>query len=403
MTIDAMFRVRRRRVLILQATEELAVDVASLLRGGLELRRMPQLALLCPIRGRCIALEPEELALVMTVPDHRWVSADMLHASPKHAAVVLDLARRGILLSDPPQGDSSDLVEGESVIADAQWSDLAAVFHAHTTWRGVNSLAADTTNSEETVARVAGVPAFFRRSDILRRIPMTVPKLEDRFFDVLLARRTTRSFRSEEPLPREALETVLYAVFGAHGFMESGGMSAIKRSSPSGGALHPIEAYILVMNVGDVPAGLYHYETATHALAQLELLPMNNARELAVQFTAGQAYFAKAHALIIHVARFERSFAKYSRHKKAYGAVLMDSAHLSQSLYLTATAIGLGAFYTAAINDGDIGSRLRLRQLREAPVGINGIGLPGELSEDLHFTADRYTPIAVDGIPKQVQ
>lgn len=394
-----MIHVRRRRVLILQAADEPILDVATLLRGGLRLRPAPQVSLLCPIRGHSIPLNLEELALVMTVPADRWIGTDDFRASPVHAPVLLDLARRGILLSDPPLEESSDVVEGEAVIADSQWSELAAVYHAHTSWQGVNSLAAEKLHSEQSVARIASVPAFFRRRDAPHRIPMTVPELEGQFFETLLARRTTRSFRTDEPLPRETLETVLYAVFGAQGFKEFKGMSAIKRTSPSGGALHPIEAYVLALNVRGVPHGIYHYETATHALAQLELIHVDEARQLACLFTAGQEYFAKAHALIIHVARFERSFAKYSRHKKAYKAVLMDSAHLSQSLYLTATHVGVGAFYTAAINDIDIGRRLRLPGLRESPLGINGIGLPDILSEDLHFTVDRYTPISIDGIP----
>ena len=57
---------------------------------------------------------------------------------------------------------------------------------------------------------------------------------------------------------------------------------------------------------------------------------------------------------MIHVARFDRNFWKYAQHRKAYKAVLMDSAHLSQTFYLTAAHLGLGAFYTAAINDADI-------------------------------------------------
>jgi putative peptide maturation dehydrogenase len=391
-----MIRVRRRRVLILQAADELVLDVAGLLRGRLELQPAPQVSLLCPIRGHSIALDLEELALVMAVPADRWIGTKELSTLPKRETVILDLARRGILLSDPPLEESRDVVEGESVIAHAQWSELAAVYHTYTSWHGVNAIAAEETGSAETVARIASVPAFFRRNDALRRIPMALPKLEGPFFEVLLGRRTTRSFRSDEPLPRKVLETVLYAVFGAQGFKAASGMSAIKRTSPSGGALHPIEAYVLALNVGDVATGIYHYETATHALAQLEYLGANEAHRLACLFTAGQDYFATAHALVIHVARFERSFAKYSRHQKAYKAVLMDSAHLSQSFYLTATHLGLGAFYTAAINDLDISRRLRLPHLRESPVGINGIGLPGGISDDLHFMVDRYTPVAVD-------
>ena len=393
---DKTIRVRRRQALILQVGDDFVLDVAGLLRGALDMRTAPQISLLCPIRGHSIALKLEELAMVMTVPAGGWISTEEL-CSPERAAALLGLARRGILLSDPPLEESRDVVEGEAAIADTQWSELAAVYHAHTRWQGVDSLGAEEASPVQSVARIAKVPAFFRRTDALRRLPMALPRLEGPFFEALLARRTTRSFRSDEPLPRDALETVLYAVFGAQGFKESGGVSAIKRTSPSGGALHPIEAYVLALNVDDVPPGIYHYEAATHALAQLECIDPGEARQLACLFTAGQKYFADAHALVIHVARFERSFAKYSRHQKAYKAVLMDSAHLSQTLYLTATHIGLGAFFTAAINDVDIGRRLRLPHLRESAVAINGIGVPGRISKDLHFMVDRYTPNAVDG------
>lgn len=398
MTLDNTTFIRRRRVFILQTSDKLVLDVSNLLRGGLDMHRVPEISLLCPVRGDAIALTLGELLLALTVPCDRWIDMQQLGKTPDETATFFELARRGILISSPPLAESGDIFEAEEIIANVQWSDLAAVYHAHSAWQGVDSTSAESSNAEKSIARIACVPAFFSRSDALHRITMGLPKLEGQLFETLLARRTTRSFRSKEPLPRAILETVLYAVFGAQGYVKSQGMSAVKRTSPSGGALHPIEAYVMALNVADIPTGIYHYETETNALALLESLTAEEARKLAGIFTAGQEYFASAHVLIIHVARFERSFAKYSRHKKAYGAVLMDSAHLSQSLYLTATHVGAGAFYTAAINDADIGKRLRLRPYREAAVAINGIGLPGDLSEELHFTPDRYTPISTHEI-----
>ena len=146
------------------------------------------------------------------------------------------------------------------------------------------------------------------------------------------------------------------------------------------------------MNVEGVAAGLYHYETETHALALLERMDADRAVALACDFTAGQEYFSKAHVLVIHVARFHRNFWKYARHQKAYKAVLMDSAHLSQTFYLSAEHLGLGAFYTAAINDVDIARRLRLKPLYEAAIAVNGAGLPGTGHDELHFIPDKYVP-----------
>jgi len=122
------------------------------------------------------------------------------------------------------------------------------------------------------------------------------------------------------------------------------------------------------------------------------------ARGLASEFTAGQAHFAEAHALVIHVARFHRNFWKYARHHKAYKAVFMDSAHLSQSFYLSATHLGLGAFCTASINDVDIGERLRLRPHYEAAIAVNGVGIPDTGRNELDFRAEPYDPAASRGL-----
>jgi SagB-type dehydrogenase family enzyme len=185
---------------------------------------------------------------------------------------------------------------------------------------------------------------------------------------------------------------MLYAVFGTHGIKQlAPRFSALKRTSPSAGALHPIEAYVLSLDVEAVACGLYHYETRSHTLARIEALSHAEAVDLAYRFSAGQTYFANAHAIVIHVARFDRMFWKYARHGKAYKAVLMASAHLSQSFYLTATHGGLGAFYTTAINDVDIAGRLRLPQVREAAIGMNGLGLAAPY-DDLSFEPDAYLP-----------
>ena len=400
-SVDCSTRLRRRRYLLLRVADGPALDVGAFFRGEITVQDETRCTLLCPIRGESIALSAAELALVMTMPADRWLTASELDAIPAESRVqLIDLARRGVVMSDPPPPEWADLARGEDLLQLTHWYDLAAVFQAHSQWRGVDERKAATEPPQDTPAAVLELrrhhgeppPHFVRREDVTRDIPLRRPVMSGPFFTALLARRTTRAFLTQEPLPISMLELMLYAVFGTHGIKHFEGFSAIKRTSPSGGALHPIEAYVLALNVQGLPAGLYHYETGRHALAQLEAMAPASARSLACDFMAGQTYFAEAHALVVHVARFDRTFWKYAQHPKAFKAVLMDSAHLSQTFYLTAAHLGLGAFFTAAINDADIARRLRLPDLRQAAIGINGVGLPDNGRDDMHFVPDPYEP-----------
>ena len=399
-------RFRRRRFLLLRVADEPVLDIGQFLRGSIQLHDEPRCTLLCPVRGESLSLTAEELGLIMTVPNDRWLTAAELESrGPEVQGRLIDLAQRGILLGDPAPRGWDDLESGEAVIEQMQWFDLAAVYDAHSRWKGIVGDNARLKGGEnihrirlEELRKIRGDPPghFVSRPDAEARIPLSAPALDGPFFDALLARRTTRAYRCDQALPKSALELMLYAVFGTHGIkFFASGIAAIKRTSPSGGALHPIEAYVLAVNVADIAAGLYHYETNTHALARLESMNIANARDLACQFTAGQSYFAEAHVLVIHVARFDRTFWKYAQHRKAYKAVFMDSAHLSQTLYLTAAHLGLGAFYTAAINDADIASRLRLRPIRDAAIAINGFGIPDSGRDTLHFMPDPFRPMNV--------
>jgi len=328
---------------------------------------------------------------------------DVMGVTDEERSQLLDLAQRGVLLCDPAPGDWHDLAAKEEVLTRTHWAELTAVYHARTRWQGKDVL--------HSTLPVGDIPLtfqhlrwlrgdapqhFVQRADALDVTPLGIPALDDAFFRTLLSRRTTRAYRSNEALPVAMLEQVLYVVFGTHGLAQlAEGVTAVKRSSPSGGALHPVEAYVLALNVERIAPGLYHYESQTHGLARLSTLDLAAARELANRFTAGQTFFAEAHALVIQVARFDRNFWKYGHDAKAYNTILMDAGHLSQTFYLAATHLGLGAFYTAAINDVDIAQALRLDPEREAPLGINGLGIPDSTRNELHFVAEPYRPARV--------
>ena len=167
---------------------------------------------------------------------------------------------------------------------------------------------------------------------------------------------------------------------------------ALKKTSPSGGSLHPIEAYVLVRNVTGLEAGIYHYRADRHALELLEGLSLADAEELAAQFTCGQTYFSHAGALFILTARFYRSFWKYRKHRRAYGVLLLDAGHLSQTLYLVCAELGLGAFVTAAVNGANIEERLGLEPFSEGVLAVCGCGRPGTAPSELEPEFLPYVP-----------
>jgi nitroreductase len=91
-------------------------------------------------------------------------------------------------------------------------------------------------------------------------------------------------------------------------------------------------------------------------------------------------------------ARFYRSFWKYRRHQKAYASLMMDAAHLSQTLYLVAAELGLGAFVTAAVNGANIEERLGLDGWSEGVLAMCGCGKPSSKRSVLEPSFTRYVP-----------
>ena len=148
--------------------------------------------------------------------------------------------------------------------------------------------------------------------------------------------------------------------------------------------MHATEAYLLVQRVQGVPPGLYHYRPHEHALRPLPA-PAMPLDDLARRALAGQWWFAQAPVLVIYAPRVARSYWKYRDHPKAYRALLMDVGHLSQTLCLSATDLGLGAFVTAAINEGELERAFGLAPLCDGPVAVGGFGWRAARQEIAEF------------------
>jgi SagB-type dehydrogenase family enzyme len=155
-----------------------------------------------------------------------------------------------------------------------------------------------------------------------------------------------------------------------------GGLRAMRKRVPSGGGMHPIEAYPLVIDVEGLTPGWYHYRAHEHVLAPILTLAREDARARIERLAAGQRYFAGAAMIVALSLRFPRHHWKYARHARAYRVMLMETGHVGQTFYLAATELGLGAFFTAAINDADIDAELGLDGVEEGCVALLGCGFP---------------------------
>jgi SagB-type dehydrogenase family enzyme len=208
------------------------------------------------------------------------------------------------------------------------------------------------------------------------RLPRSRPASE--FPSVLLARRTWREF-SAQPVELRALGTLLGLSWGVQEWARIPQLGPVAlKTSPSGGALHPIEAYVLARNVRGLRPGLYHYDGAAH---RLDLLRRGASSRQIVKYLAGQLWFGNAAFVVFMTAVFARTQWKYD-YPRAYRAVLMEAGHLCQTFCLTATWLGLAPFCTIAFKDSLIEQTLGVDGISESVLYAAGAGMrPPEESQ----------------------
>ena len=187
---------------------------------------------------------------------------------------------------------------------------------------------------------------------------------------MLLERRTWRHF-SRRALDLGSLATLLGLTWGVQQWSTVRGQGRVSlKTSPSGGARHPIEAYVLVLRVRDLPRGLYHYASDCHALERLS--DRATSRQI-VKYCAGQSWYGPAAAVVIMTAVFAREQWRY-RGPRAYRAVLLDAGHLCQTFCLVATWLDLAPFCTMAVADSLIEHDLGIDGVSESALYLAGVG-----------------------------
>jgi SagB-type dehydrogenase family enzyme len=253
----------------------------------------------------------------------------------------------------------------------AGWHPLAAVYHFAT--KDAQWVAPSEREAREAAlvdkARTTPPPSPYKRTRGRGR-PLPVDPKPGEFLDVLLARRTWRGF-GKRPLQLSELGTLLDLTFGVRMIGEAGeGVPAIFKTSPSGGARHPVEAYVLALRVKDLPRGLYHYSPRSRAL---HLVRRGASRAQVVSYLSGQSWFAGTAVLVLMTAVLPRLWWRYA-HPRGYRAVLLEAGHVCQTFCLAATWLGLAPFCTMALDDSRIERDLEVDGVDEVLLYAAGAG-----------------------------
>ncbi|MEM1159942.1 MAG: SagB family peptide dehydrogenase [Pseudomonadota bacterium] len=181
----------------------------------------------------------------------------------------------------------------------------------------------------------------------LPRADLNAARSTDEPFAEVLERRQSHRALGSTLLSIEDLGAFLYRCARVRAVVDDRAYVASSRPTPSGGACHELEIYAAITQCAGVDPGLYHFAPDNHRLYRLpDEAETHKGLLLDAQTSSGAP--APPPVLFILSARFGRVMWKYDG--IAYALVLKHVGVMMQTMYLTATAMGLGG---CALGGGD--------------------------------------------------
>ena len=198
------------------------------------------------------------------------------------------------------------------------------------------------------------------------------------FVDVLMARRSWQRF-GKTRVTVDEIGTLLGLTWGVQSWLAlAPGVQAPLKTSPSGGACHSIEVYVLAHRVAGLKRGIYHYHPDEHVL---QPVPTVIGRRPVARYLNGQQWADDCSALFFMTSVVRRTQWKYA-FPRAYRVVLLEAGHLCQTFCLVATWMKLAPFCSAALTDSAIERALGIDGVNEVLVYAAGVGTrPRDLAE----------------------
>ena len=211
-------------------------------------------------------------------------------------------------------------------------------------------------------------PKTYKHYPEAKKIPMETPATQGGapLWTTIAARRSVRNFKNE-PMSEHDLSQLLWATQG----ITKKEMDFEFRACPSAGALYPVETYLVLNNVGNIDAGIYHYTIPDHSLEQLQI---GDFRLKIVQAALDQDMAYSANAVFVWTALFAR--AKWKYEQRAYRYVYLDAGHIAQNLALAAVGLNLGTCQIGALYDEEVNALLGIDGEEESILYMSVVGHP---------------------------
>jgi SagB-type dehydrogenase family enzyme len=303
----------------------------------------------------------------------KWcVSAKVERALSGYSSVsirrtLINLRRHTLVLrKGSPQASQEALLAPWSV-----WGEEARFFHFATKHAFRLGRALDEQRLTRALLRKYPQPPLIKRYPRSRQIRLPRPKLEppSEFRRVLLARRTHRRF-APGGISLQQASVILHLTWGITGYLRWPGGRLLLKTSPSGGARHPLEVYLIAVRVEGLPRGIYHYRADRHCL---EMLHRGASEDRLVELCAGQDWLRDCSALFVMTAVLPRVMWRY-RFSRAYRVMLLEAGHFCQTFCLVSTWLGLAPFCTAALVDPELERELGVDGAAETVLYAAGVG-----------------------------
>jgi SagB-type dehydrogenase family enzyme len=286
---------------------------------------------------------------------------------PKNLAnLVLALVRAKLL----QRSDQPSSPEEEAMSKLDRWNPEAGFFHSAT--KDVEFL--DIRAGERALRRQAHtwrMPAPVKRYRGAQRVKLGPVDATTATAQAFLGRRSWRQF-GKGKIPLTTFGTLLGLTAGVQKWLtSSSGERVALKTSPSGGARHPIELYTLAWGIDGLPRGLYHYAPDAH---ELELVKRGLGSSRVADYLPHGDYWSDACAVILFSAVYERDIWRYP-YSRAYRAPFIEAGHVCQTFLVLASEFGLAPFCAMALADSVVEGDLGIDGVSESVLYAAGVGV----------------------------
>jgi SagB-type dehydrogenase family enzyme len=198
--------------------------------------------------------------------------------------------------------------------------------------------------------------------DLPTKIKLSKPEASDRssIEELIEKRRSIRRY-TDKDLSESIISRILWA---AQGISSEDGL----RTSPSAGALYPLEVHVVAGEGSGLEPGTYRYISEEHMLVQeIE----GDLREKLSKAALSQPMIKNAYVSIVISAIYPRITSKYGKRGIRYAH--MEAGHAAQNVYLLGVELGIGTCAVGAFEDEEVRKVLKM-PANEEPLYILPLG-----------------------------